>query len=258
MIVETSGPVASVEINRPEKRNSLSPSVLGGIADALDKFAQDRSVRCVVLSGRGGKVFSSGYDFSFISGDDILRDYEGRVHPLAAACDSIEKFPRPVLAMVGGYAVGGAWELAAACDIVICSDDAKISMPPARLGIAYPFSGLQRIARSAGLSGAKRMLFTAETFTARKALEMGLVSEVVPPGSLRDRTYEMAERIAENAPLSIEAAKKCLNAAANFPDLSPAGRDEARKALEKVMKSADFKEGMRSVAEKRKPVFSGR
>ncbi len=255
LIVGKSGAVASVEINRPEKRNSLSPAVLEGIANALEEFALDCSVRCVVLSGRGGKAFSSGYDFSFVTPDDIVRDYGGSAHPLALACDAIEGFPRPVLAMVGGYAVGGGLELAAACDIVICSEDAKISMPPAKLGIAYPFSGLQRIVERVGLSNAKRMFFTAETFTARQSLQMGFANEITPAESLRETTYEIARRIAENAPLSIEAAKKSVN---GLREISPEVRDGVRAVFEKVRRSEDFSEGMKSVSEKRKPVFKGR
>ncbi len=257
LIVETSGAVASIEINRPDKRNSLSPAVLDGIADALGEFSEDGSVRCVVLSGRGGKAFSSGYDFSFVSSDDIVRDYGEEKHPLARACDAIESFPRPVIAMVGGYAVGGGLELACACDFIICSDDAKFSMPPAKLGIAYPFSGLRRITEAVGSLNAGRMFFTAETFTARQALAMGLVSEVAPTGSLRETAGEMARRIAENAPLSIEAAKKSLNIWRQSLKLSPEHRDEIRKIFEKVQQSSDFKEGMKSVSEKRKPVFKG-
>lgn len=257
LIVGTAGFVASVEINRPEKRNSLSPSVLEEIVRAFERFEKDGSVRCVVLSGRGGKAFSSGYDFSFVSPDDMTRDYADRAHPLAEACRAIEEFPRPVLAMVGGYAVGGGLELAASCDFIVCSDDAKFSMPPAKLGIAYPFSGICRIVDAVGFSNAKRMFFGAETFTAQRALETGLASEVVPSALLKETAFEIARRIAENAPLSVEAAKKSVNALRRSRALSPEYRDEIRKTVERVRQSADFKEGMKSVSEKRKPEFRG-
>lgn len=250
--------MASVEINRPEKRNSLSPGLLGGIVSALKKFEKDGAVRCVVLSGRGGKAFSSGYDFSFIGERDMVRDYVAPAHPLAAACDAIERFPRPVVAMVSGYAVGGGLELAAACDFIICSADSTFSMPPAKLGIAYPLSGLERIARAAGVSNAKRMLFTAQPVTAQEAFETGLVSEVVSSESLKEKTFETARRIAEGAPLSTEAAKLGLNALSRSQNLLPSDEKAVKKALEKAQASDDFKEGIASVSEKRKPVFKGR
>lgn len=238
--------------------NSLSPAVLQGIVRALEKLKEDGSARCVVLSGRGGRAFSSGYDFSFVTPGDITRDYDGKKHPLAATCDAVESFPRPVLAMVCGYAIGGGLELAVACDLIICSNDSKFSMPPAKLGIAYPFSGLRRIARAVGIANAKRMFFAAETFAAHEAFRMGLVSEVMPPASIEDAVYELARKIASGAPLSIEAAKQGLNIIAKSS--KPSAKDSAamRATLEKVRKSADFKEGMKSVAEKRKPVFKGR
>ncbi|WP_462136929.1 enoyl-CoA hydratase/isomerase family protein [Candidatus Mycalebacterium sp.] len=258
LIIRCDGAVVSLEINRPEKRNSLSPDVLRGIVRALEKLKKDGSARCVVLSGRGGKAFSSGYDFSFVVPGDITRDYGGNKHPLAAACDAVENFPHPVLALVRGYAVGGGLELAAACDFIICSDDSKFSMPPSKLGIAYPFSGLRRIARAVGIANAKRMFFAAETFTAHQALQAGLVSEVTSPSAVEDTVYALARKIVSGAPLSIQAAKQGLNILAKSS--KPSAKDSAavRATLEKIGKSADFKEGMKSVAEKRTPVFKGR
>ena len=256
LLVSVSDGVALLEINRPEKMNSLSPPVLYGIVDELRRFSSDGSVRCVVLSGRGGKAFSSGYDFSFIGTDDMLRDYEEKKHPLAAACEAVERFARPVIAMVCGHAHGGGLELALACDFVVCSDDSRFSMPPAKLGIAYPFSGLARVARAAGAAGAKRMFFTAETLSAAKALEMGLVSEVVPPSSLRETVGKMARKITDGAPLSIEAAKLGLGAWAD--GARGAGPEEMRRAAVRAQDSDDFKEGMDAVSAKRKPVFRGR
>ncbi len=258
LIVRRTGTVISLEINRPEKRNSLSPDVLRSIVRALEKLKKDDSARCVVLSGRGGKAFSSGYDFSFVAPGDITRDYGRKKHPLAAACDAVENFPRPVLALVRGYAVGGGLELAAACDLIICSDDSKFSMPPSKLGIAYPFSGLRRIARAVGIAGAKRMFFGAETFTAQEAFQAGLVSEVTSPSALEDTVYALARKIAEGAPLSIQASKQGLNILAKSSKPSAKDSTSLRAMFEKVCESADFKEGMKSVAEKRKPVFKGR
>jgi len=257
LAVEVSGAVASLEINRSEKMNSLSPDVLFEIVRALEKLKSEGLVRCVILSGRGGKAFSSGYDFSFIGSRDMLRDYEKDKHPLAAACEAVENFPRPVLAMVCGYAVGGGLELATACDMIICSENSKFSMPPAKLGIAYPLSGLRRISGLIGFSNARRMFFAAETFTAREALQMGLVCEAVPAEFLRDKTYQTARRIAGNAPLSTEAAKLGLGILRRSENISSKDKEEMRKTLEKAQNSADFKEGIKSVSEKRKPFFEG-
>lgn len=256
LLTSLSGGIASLEINRPEKMNSLLPAVLSGIADALERFSADPSVRCVILSGRGGKAFSSGYDFSFVSPRDMLRDYGGEKHPLGLACDAIERFSRPVIAMVCGHAHGGGLELALACDFVICSDDSKFSMPPAKLGIAYPFTGLARAARAVGVANAKRMFFTAETVSAARALEMGLVSETVPPSALKETVDGIARKIAAGAPLSIEAAKTGLNAWAGGE--RGAGQEKMRKAARLAAESEDFKEGLKAVSEKRKPVFHGR
>ena len=256
LLISVSGGVASLEINRPEKMNSLSPEVLRGIAGALGRFSSDGAVRCVVLSGRGGKAFSSGYDFSFIGSDDMLRDYAEKKHPLAEACDAVERFARPVIAMVCGHVHGGGLELALACDFVICSDDSKFSMPPAKLGIAYPFSGLTRVARAVGVANAKRMFFTAETFSASKALEAGLVSEAVSPSLLKETVDAVARQITAGAPLSIEAAKLGLNSWAD--GARGAGPEEMRKAALKAQNSDDFKEGMEAVSAKRKPVYRGR
>ncbi|MCY3973629.1 MAG: enoyl-CoA hydratase/isomerase family protein [Candidatus Dadabacteria bacterium] len=257
LLISVSDGVASLEINRPEKMNSLSPAVLNGIADALGRFSSEGdAVRCVVLSGRGGKAFSSGYDFSFIGSNDMTRDYTEKKHPLAEACEAIEQFARPVIAMVCGHVHGGGLELALACDFVICSDDSKFSMPPAKLGIAYPFSGLARVARAVGIANAKRMFFTAETLSASKALETGLVSEVVSRSALKEAADTAARQITAGAPLSIKAAKLGLNSWAE--GARGKGTEEMRKAAQKAQDSDDFKEGMEAVSEKRKPVYRGK
>ena len=258
LIVSIEDGVASLEINRPEKMNSLTPAVLGAMTDELARFSSSDSVRCVVISGCGGKSFSSGYDFSFIGTRDMLRDYDSTAHPLAAACCAIENFARPVIAMVCGHAIGGGFELALACDFIVCSDNSEFSMPPAKLGIAYPFSGLSRVARAAGVRGAKRMFFTAEMFSAYKALEMNIVCEVVPVDSLRETVFRMARRIAAGAPLSIEAAKTGLNAWDGGSSPPDEHADGVRSALEKAQNSLDFKEAMDSVRSKTKPVFRGK
>ena len=186
----------------------------------------------------------------------MTRDYTEKKHPLAEACEAVEQFAYPVIAMVCGHAHGGGLELALACDFIICSDDSKFSMPPAKLGIAYPFSGLARVARAVGIANAKRMFFTAETLSASKALETGLVSETVSRSALKEAADTAARQITAGAPLSIKAAKLGLNSWAE--GARGKGTEEMRKAAHKAQDSDDFKEGMEAVSEKRKPVYRGR
>jgi enoyl-CoA hydratase/carnithine racemase len=259
LLVEKRDDVLILVLNRPEKRNALTPDMLIQLYEALKTAADEDDSRVVVIRGAGEKAFSSGYDIAAIPThmSPELKKLLDRKSPFELAIDSIVNFPYPVIAMLNGFAFGGACDLAMACDFRIGAEDIQMGMVPARLGMVYFPDGLQRFIRTIGWPNTREMFFTARRYKAQKLKDMGLVNELVPRKELENVTFSLAAEIAGNAPLSLKGMKKIMNLIADSERPDAAIRREADALVAKAMTSRDIKEGQAAFLEKRKPKFKG-
>ena len=257
ILVAKDGAIARITFNKPERMNAMSLDMWQGLHAALDDLAADDAVRVVILTGAGNRAFVSGADISEFetqrSSDEAVRAYNA----ISEAADAaLYHFPKPTIAQIQGYCVGGGMGLAIGCDFRICAEDARMGITAARLGLGYNREGVRKLVELAGPSVAARVLYTAELFPAGQALAMGLVTDVVPRDRLGDMVTALADRIADKAPLTVKAAKaaiRSIGGAAGAPD---AGAVAGQVAA--CFASEDYAEGRRAFAEKRKPVFRGR
>ena len=244
--------VALVRINRPDARNALNMEVRRLIAQNLTAFADDQDVRCIVLTGNE-KSFAAGADIKEMAGIgtiEMLSRGTAKLWRTIAAC------PKPVIAAVNGFALGGGCELAMTCDIIVAGESASFGQPEVKIGILPGGGGTQRLARAVGKYKAMKYVLTGDMFSAREAFDMGLVSEVVPDPEVEGRALDLARQLAALPPLALQLAKEAVLAGMEAP-LSSALALEA-KSLQILFSSQDQKEGMRAFIEKRKPKFEGR
>ncbi|MCP4750770.1 MAG: enoyl-CoA hydratase [Proteobacteria bacterium] len=260
LLIQRTGNVCTLVLNRPEKRNSLSPELLIKLTQALEDFSKDDTVRAVVIRGVGDKAFCAGYDLGAISVDDSSRSETTNAtsNPFETAMETIVNYPYPVIAMMNGYAFGGGCDLAVSCDIRIGVENVRIGMVPAKLGVVYSPSGLKRFMRVVGMSNAKELFFTARTFEAAHLKEIGFLNHVVSAAELESFTYSMAEEIAGNAPLSLKGIKRNMMLLTHSEEMSEDDKREAEVLVGKSFLSEDFKEGQTAFFEKRKPSFKGK
>jgi enoyl-CoA hydratase/carnithine racemase len=260
LLTEKKERIITITFNRPERRNALSPVLLHEFSALLGELKKEDDVRCVVLRGAGDKAFSSGYDIAALPKDvspqvmEVLR----RTNPLETALEAIRDFPYPVIAMINGVAFGAGCELAAACDIRVANETARLGMPPAKLGLIYMPAGILRFVNVVGLANAKEIFFTGRYFPASRAKEMGLVNYVVPDDRLVPFTEEMAAEISGNAPLSLKGIKFIFNTCLKYQKIDPEEMKAVERLVAEAFNSEDLKEGQKAFAERRKPVFKGR
>jgi enoyl-CoA hydratase len=244
--------VGLVRINRPEARNALNMEVRRLLAQHLAELAEDASVRCIVLTGNE-KAFAAGADIKEMAGlgtIEVLQRGTLKLWSQIAGC------PKPVIAAVNGYALGGGCELAMTCDIIIAGESASFGQPEVKIGIIPGGGGTQRLPRAAGKFKAMRYLLTGDLISARAAYEMGLASEIVPDAEVESRAVAMAKQIAELPPLAIEQAKEAMLRGLDAP--LDTGLALEAKAIQLLFSSEDQKEGMAAFIEKRKPRFTGK
>jgi enoyl-CoA hydratase len=253
--LERRGPVAVLVLNRPERLNALSGDMLDDLADHLDAIDADPDLRAVVIVGGGEKAFTAGADIAHMRSATPLeaRAYAQRGH---AITNRIESFPKPVIAAVNGYALGGGCELALACDIRLAAEEARFGLPEVNLGIIPGWGGTQRLARATSPGFAKELIFTGRQVTAAEAHAAGLVNEVYAKPELLDRAVEMGELIAAKPPWAIAAAKEVVNLALEGDLHGHLARELDAFAL--AFTTEDQREGMNAFFEKRKPNFVGR
>jgi enoyl-CoA hydratase/carnithine racemase len=222
--------------------------------------ALDRGIelRCVVLTGAGG-IFSAGYDIGGFSEDEFEAEAESLVaHPFARGLDAVAAHPWPVVCAINGHALGGALELTLCCDLRICARGAKLGMPPAKLGLIYGHTGLQRFIDAIGVPRTKELFLTGDNVTAERAAEIGLVNRLAGDDELGSAAVELAAGIAANAPLSMRGNKHAIDTLSSHARLTPEQERELIELRESCFRSEDFREGVAAFAEKRKPVWKGR
>jgi len=243
--------VVLLRINRPEARNALNLEVRKLLAKHLAEIGEDSTTRAVVLTGNS-KAFAAGADIKEMAEAGTIEMLQRGVHKLWRA---IAGCPKPVIAAVSGYALGGGCELAMTCDIIVAGESARFGQPEVNIGIIPGGGGTQRLTRAVGKYKAMKYILTGELFSAREALDMGLVSELVPDPEVEGRAIDLARQIAALPPLAIQLAKEAVLAGMEAP-LSSALALET-KSIQILFSSQDQKEGMRAFIEKRKPKFSG-
>lgn len=237
--------IALLTVNRPEARNALNREVLDGLSEALSTLAQDDQVRALVLTGSGEKAFASGAD---------IAELRERTHReafftvTASVFQKLEDFPRPTIAAIEGYALGGGLELALACDLRVASKRCKLGLPEVSLGISPAAGGTWRLPRLVGLGRARELIFTGRIVEAEEALSLGLAERVCEPGAAVRTAQELARTIAQHAPLAVQVAKLSLNAAARTVDAGPF--EKLGQAL--LYDSPEKRERMTAFLEKRK------
>ena len=249
--------VGYLGLNQPGKHNAISYAMWVGIAEVMESFRGDDEVRVVVMAGEGGRAFSAGADISEFSanrstGEQVkVYDAAGR-----AAYDAITNLPKPVIARIEGYCVGGGLATALCADLRIATEDSRFGIPAARLGVGYSYAGLRPLVDLVGPSRAKEILFTARRFTAPEALRMGLVNQVLPRDGIGAFVDDCARTIAANAPLTVKACKTVVAELGK----DPADRDLAlcEEVVEACFASEDYREGRTAFMEKRPPRFTGR
>ena len=250
--------VARLTISNEAKRNALDHEILDAIAAALPRLDSGIDHRCVVITG-AGTIFSAGYDIGGIPDDRFASEAESLVaHPFHAAMEAVSAHPYPVVAAVNGHALGGGLELAVRCDLRICAAGAKLGMPPAKLGLIYGHTGLQRFIETIGIPRTKELFLTGRNVSAERAEQIGLVHSVTQDDELASTALELAAEIAGNAPISMKGNKYAIGKLAAAVDVSPEVAEELVALRQSCFDSEDFREGVRAFGEKRKPRWTGR
>lgn len=244
--------VALIRINRPEARNALNMEVRRLIARYLTEMSEDGAIRCIILTGND-KSFAAGADIKEMAGAGTIEMMARGTHKLWRA---IAACPKPVIAAVNGFALGGGCELAMTCDIIIAGESAKFGQPEVKIGIIPGGGGTQRLTRAAGKYKALRYILTGDLFGAKEAFDMGLVSEIVPDAEVEKRAVDMARQIAALSPLAIQQAKEVV--LRGMDAALDTGLALETKAIQLLFSSQDQKEGMAAFIEKRKPKFQGK
>jgi enoyl-CoA hydratase/carnithine racemase len=253
--VERDGPIGRMVLDNPARRNAIGGAMWRAIPGAMADFDADPAVRCVVIRGEGTVAFAAGADISEFeknrSSEEGVRAYEQAVE---AAHRAIEDSPKPVIALIHGFCIGGGLATALSCDLRYASPSSQFAIPAARLGLAYGVTGTSRLVATVGHAAAREIMFTARRYGAEEALAMGLVNRVLPEEQLDEYVRKVSLDLAGNAPLTIAAAKAVIEAV-----IAPPGDvSAARERIARCMKSEDYVEGRRAFMEKRKPQFSGK
>jgi methylmalonyl-CoA decarboxylase len=248
--------VGTITLDHREKHNALSAELISDLLEALASLT-DSGARVVILRApRGAKVWSAGHDVRELptNGRDPLT-YDD---PLRRVVRAIQEAPVPVLAMVEGSVWGGACELIMSCDLVVAAEGATFAITPAKLGVPYDIAGVLNFMRSVSLPIIKEMLFTAQPMPAARALQVGIVNQVIPADRLEGTTAELAGQITRNSPLVIGLLKEELHVLAGATPLNPEGFERIQALRRRIYDSADYQEGIRSFFERRPPHFEGR
>ena len=254
MLGEVEGGIGWLTINNPERHSAVSLEMAARGTELIAELSADKTVRVIVIRAAGEKAWMSGADIG-----DFNPKADGSAAPRRpdglAFYDAVYNCAKPVIAAIKGYCMAGGVALACACDLRICATDSIIAIPAGKLGISYPANFVRGLQDTIGMPNTKEMLFTGRRYTADEALRIGLANRLVAPDALASAAQEYAQSIAENAPLSVLSNKEIIGVTSK----DPSGWDQARLRTlsETTRNSADFAEGRKAFAEKRKPVFRG-
>lgn len=255
--VAKNGAIATLTLNQPEKRNAISFEMWEALPKILADLDVDAAIRVVIVRGEGDQAFSAGNDISEFeekrSGTAAIAEYNAVSRH---ALETLGAFPKPAIAMIKGYCIGGGIEIALLCDLQIAAEGSRFAVPAAKLGLGYRYHDIRLLVNAIGAGATKEMLFTGRLFSAEEALAMGLVRRVVPAQNLTTTVGELARGIAENAPLTVKAAK--LMTAQAIRDPGVADWALCDRLVDACHASEDYAEGRRAFKEKRKPRFKGR
>jgi enoyl-CoA hydratase len=251
VLTEVSGHIATITLNRPKALNALSPELMDELIAAVESCDADDSVRVLILTG-GPKVFAAGADIKAMSDSSPMKMVASRI---IAKWDRIRACRKPIIAAVGGYALGGGCELAMMCDIILASETAQFGQPEINIGVIPGAGGTQRLTRAIGPYRAMELILTGEMLSAQEAARYGLVNHVCPADSLLGEARRLAEKIASRPPLAVQLAKDAVRYAAETTLRE--GLEIEKRNFYLLFDTQDQKEGMRAFLEKRKPTFTG-
>jgi enoyl-CoA hydratase/carnithine racemase len=256
LIVEKKGAAGWIVFNQPAKKNAINDAMWRGIPEAMARYDADREVRCVAFRGAGTEAFASGADISEFAKIRAERaavsQYDGL---LDRVLHSIQGSPKPSVAMIHGFCMGGGLEVALACDLRYCGRSAQFGIPAAKLGLAYSIEGHKRLLETVGHARAREIMFLGRRYPAEEGLAMGLVHRVLPDQELESFVSDVIKTLCENAPLSIANSKTQIEEYIKAEGSADHARMQA--AIERCAKSADYEEGRRAFMEKRRPRFTG-
>ncbi|MDQ7784012.1 MAG: enoyl-CoA hydratase-related protein [Desulfomonilaceae bacterium] len=261
IVVTTDGPIGTLCINNPHKKNAVSNDMLKAMDQGLQRMEAD-GIRAVIIKGAGDRVFCSGYDVTTFS--SALSELEEHAETgetrdyLRLALRRIENVGMPVISMINGHCIGAGVDISLACDLRYAATEVKFQVPPAKLGIVYNPDGIARAIRVLGVARAKELFFLGAGVSSEEAYEMGLVNRVLPAEQLADFTRTVAATLAENAPLSLRGMKAIFRFSMEHQRLSEEREREAEHLIIEAMKSRDAAEAMKAFSERRKPVFTGK
>lgn len=257
LIARKEGSIGWIIFNNPSRHNAVSLEMWESLTLVLAAYAKDPDVRAIILRGEGEKAFVAGADISQFkekrSSPEAVAHYNATADE---AGDVLRNSPKPTIAMIRGYCIGGGTGIAVNCDIRIAAEDARFAVPAAKLGLGYRFAGIKRLADIVGPSFAAEIFYTGRQFDAKEALQMNLINRLVPVSELEAYTRDYASTIANNAPLTIASVKRAVieySKASSERDLAL-----CQKMVDDCYTSDDYKEGQAAFMEKRKPVFKGR
>lgn len=244
-----------IHLNNPEKLNTIGSEMLDQLEKAVEDLVGDREIRCILIRGIGERAFSAGADVSQMA-TFTPSQAEAFSHKGQAVMQKIRGSPKPVVAVINGYAMGGGCELALACDLRIASDKARLSQSEVNLGLIPGWGGTQELARMIGPARAKELAMTGRAVDASEALAIGLVNKVVPHDQLDQEARKFAETLSNGASKALAEVKNLINLSVNSPTVD--GYRKEREAFTSIFSTEDLKEGFQAFKEKRKPVFKGK
>ena len=254
ILLERRGGVAFIRFNRPDKLNAMNSKMKDEIIAVLNELEENDAVRVVVFTGQGDKAFVAGADINEFKDRTALEQWDLYQQPFLY--DALDQFPKPLIAMINGYCLGGGCELILACDIRIASEKAQLGQPEINIGIIPGGGGSQRLPRLVGYGKAMQLILTGDRISAQEAHRIGLVDEVVPHDQLESKTFEIATKIAEKSPIAVRFAKEAVKASLRMP-LNEGLRYE-QSLFSLIFTTEDKDEGVRAFLEKRPPKFTGK